>query len=49
VAARELAVPEVKPDNDAVRRYTAFAHGRDVIRKFGAAQVASLLDRAAQR
>jgi hypothetical protein len=49
VAARELGVPDVKADNDAIRRYTAFAHGRDVIRKFGAAEVASLLDRAARR
>jgi hypothetical protein len=45
VAARELAVPNVKADNDAIRRYAAFAHGRDVIQKFGAAQVASLLER----
>ena len=48
VAARDLALPEVKPDNDAVRRYAAFAHGRDVIRRFGAAAVARLLERAAE-
>jgi hypothetical protein len=47
VAARELSVPDVKADNDAIRRYAAFAHGRDVIRKFGATQVASLLGRTA--
>jgi hypothetical protein len=46
VAARELAVPGVKPDHDAIRRYTAFAHGRDVIQKFGAVHVAALLERA---
>jgi hypothetical protein len=47
VAARDLSVPEAKADNDAVRRYAAFAHGRDVIRRFGAEHVARLLDRAA--
>jgi hypothetical protein len=47
VAARDLSVPEAKADNDAVRRYAAFAHGRDVIRRFGAEHVAKLLDRAA--
>jgi hypothetical protein len=46
VAARDLAFADVKPDNDAVRRYAAFAHGRDVIRRFGAAQVVALLARA---
>jgi hypothetical protein len=46
VAVRDLAVPDVKADNDAIRRYAAFAHGRDVIRKFGAGHVASLLERA---
>ncbi len=46
VAARELAVPDVKPDHDAVRRYTSFAHGRDVIARFGAREVAALLERA---
>ena len=46
VAARDSALADVKADNDAIRRYAAFAHGRDVIRKFGAAQVASLLGRA---
>jgi hypothetical protein len=46
VAARDLGLADVKPDNDAIRRYTAFAHGRDVIRRFGAAEVAALLERA---
>jgi hypothetical protein len=45
VAARDLGFADIKPDNDAVRRYTAFAHGRDVIRRFGAAQVVALLGR----
>lgn len=45
VAARELGTTGVKPDNDAVRRYTSFAHGRDIIKRFGAKQVASLLER----
>ncbi len=49
IAARDLAVPEVKPDNDAVRRYAAFAHGRDVIQKFGAPAVARLLERAREK
>jgi hypothetical protein len=39
---------DIKADNDAIRRYAAFAHGRDLIRRFGAAQVSRLLDRAAQ-
>jgi hypothetical protein len=46
VAARDLGVPNVKPDNEAIRRYAAFAHGRDVIRRFGVTEVAQLLDRA---
>jgi hypothetical protein len=45
VAARDLAMPDVKADNDAIRRYAAFAHGRDVIRRFGANEVARLLER----
>jgi hypothetical protein len=45
VAARELGVAGVKPDNDAVRRYTSFAHGRDLIKRFGAKHVAGLLSR----
>jgi hypothetical protein len=46
VAARDLSFADIKPDNDAIRRYTAFAHGRDVIRRFGAAHVVALLGRA---
>jgi hypothetical protein len=46
VAVRDLDVPNVKADNGSIRRYAAFAHGRDVIKKFGAAQVAELLERA---
>ena len=44
VAARDLEVPGVKADNEAIRRYSAFSHGRDVIRRFGAAEVVALLD-----
>jgi hypothetical protein len=45
VAARDLGVPGVVADNDGLRRYAAFAHGRDLVRKFGAERVADLLDR----
>jgi hypothetical protein len=45
VAARDLGFTDVKVDNDAIRRYAAFAHGRDVIRRFGAAQLVALLRR----
>ena len=45
VAARDLALPKVVADHDAVARYAAFAHGRDVVRRFGAAPIAELLDR----
>jgi hypothetical protein len=45
VAARDLAMPDVKADNDAIRRFAAFAHGRDVIRRFGPKEVARLLER----
>jgi hypothetical protein len=45
VAARDLGLSEIKADNDAIRRYAAFAHGRDVIRRFGASHVVSLLGR----
>jgi hypothetical protein len=45
VAARDLGFTDIKADNDAVRRYAAFAHGRDVIRRFGAAHVVALLGR----
>jgi hypothetical protein len=45
VAARDLGFADIKVDNDAIRRYAAFAHGRDLIRRFGAAQVVALLGR----
>ena len=45
VAARDLGFADIKVDNEAIRRYAAFAHGRDVIRRFGAAQVVALLAR----
>jgi hypothetical protein len=48
VAARDLDVPGAVADVGAVERYTAFAHGRDSIRRFGAKVVADLLDRAAK-
>jgi hypothetical protein len=49
VAARELALPGVKADNEAVRRYASFAHGRDLIKRFGAKQVYELLGRVGAR
>ena len=45
VAARDLGFADIKPDNDAIRRYAAFAHGRDLIRRFGAPHVVALLAR----
>jgi hypothetical protein len=49
VAARDLGFTDIKPDNDAIRRYAAFAHGRDAIRRFGAAHVVALLGRVDHR
>jgi hypothetical protein len=49
VAARDLSLANVKPDNDSIRRYTGFAHGRDVIRRFGAAIVAATFERALEK
>jgi hypothetical protein len=46
VAARDLSVPEIKSDNDSIRRYAAFSHGRDIIRRFGPKPLCALLDRA---
>ena len=46
VAARDLAVPSIAAEGDATERYAAFAHGRDSIRRFGAATVAELVMRA---
>lgn len=47
VAARDIGVDGVVADVNAAQRYAAFAHGRDSIRRFDAALVAALLDRAA--
>lgn len=46
VAARDLQLPGVEADPDAGPRYASFTHGRDSIRRFGAATVAQLLDEA---
>ena len=46
IAARDFNVPGAVTDADATQRYAAFAHGRDSIRRFGAATVARLVDRA---
>lgn len=46
VAARDLHLEGVEADPDAGPRYASFTHGRDSIRRFGAATVAALLDEA---
>lgn len=46
VAARDLHLVGAVADPEALSRYTAFAHGRDCIRRFGPEIVADLLDRA---
>lgn len=46
VAARDLGLEGAVADSEALSRYTSFAHGRDCIRRFGAEQVADLIDRA---
>jgi hypothetical protein len=46
VAARDLAITGAVADPEAAQRYASFAHGRDTIRRFGAAQVSRTLDRA---
>jgi hypothetical protein len=43
VATRDLGIADIKADNDAIRRYAAFAHGRDLIRRFGASHLVLLL------
>jgi hypothetical protein len=43
VATRDLGIADIKADNDAIRRYAAFAHGRDLIRRFGAPSLVLLL------
>jgi hypothetical protein len=45
VAARDLTLSGAEPDAEAAARYSAFAHGRECIRRFGAATVADLYDR----
>jgi hypothetical protein len=45
VAARDLHVDKVVADNEAIARYSGFAHGRDIVRQFGPASIAGLLDR----
>jgi len=49
VAARDLAVAGAIVDNDAIARYASFAHGRDLVRRFGAERVAQLLDRLREK
>ncbi len=46
VACRDLHLSGVEADPDAAARYASFSHGRDSIRRFGASQVAALLDEA---
>ena len=46
IAARDFQVPGAVTDADSTQRYAAFAHGRDSIRRFGAATVARLERRA---
>jgi hypothetical protein len=46
VAARDIKIEGAVADPEAAARYAAFAHGRDSIRRFGAAIVAQLMDRA---
>ncbi len=45
VAARDLSVDGVEADARAAKRYVSVAHGRDLIRRFGAAAIADLLER----
>jgi hypothetical protein len=49
VAARDLATAGATPDPAAAQRYASFAHGRDCIRRFGAALVDATLERAHAR
>ena len=46
IAARDFKIAGAVTDADATQRYAAFAHGRDSIRRFGAATVARLEGRA---
>ena len=45
VAAKDLAIEGAVADPAAARRYTAFAHGRACVKRFGPDLVADLLDR----
>lgn len=45
VAARDLSMEGVEADGRAAKRYVSVAHGRDLIRRFGAAVIADLLER----
>jgi hypothetical protein len=46
VAARELKIAGVEADAGAGKRYAAFSHGRDSLKRFGADQVATLFEHA---
>lgn len=46
VAARDLHIEGAEADPDGLGQYAGFVHGRESIRRFGAALVARLLDRA---
>ena len=44
VAARDLQLAEATANSGAAKRYAAFSHGRDCIKRFGAKTVAQLLE-----
>ena len=46
VAARELAIDGAEADTAATQRFAQFVHGRDCVRRFGAALVADVYERA---
>ena len=48
VAARDLHIEGVEADPEGLGQYAGFVHGRESIRRFGAAEVARLLERAAR-
>lgn len=49
VAARDLALEGCEEDYEAFERFAAFAHGRDMVRRFGPRSVESLLARIEAR
>ncbi len=49
VAARECKLDGAVDAREAVERYTSFAHGRDVIRRFGVAPVLAVYERSRGR